>query len=106
LLPVPRLAVFDSYVGFLEELFCVAGVNYFWHFSGRGLAGWSWSGRALRFRAQNRTVTCFSDRRLSVEVSVKILRSQIACPDSGSGLVLGDFSVAESYLSTLVASTL
>ena len=33
----------------------------------------------------------FSDRGLSAEVSVKKLRSQIACPDSGSGLVLNNF---------------
>jgi len=37
---------------------------------------------------------------------VKISQAQIACPDSGSGLILGDFSVAESYLSTLVAPAL
>jgi len=37
LLPVRRLTVFDSHVGFLEELFCVAGVNYFEIFS-RGVS--------------------------------------------------------------------
>ena len=37
---------------------------------------------------------------------MRISRSQIACPDSGSGLILGDFSVAEFYLSTLVAPAL
>src|SRR5437667_8346868 len=56
--------------------------------------------------AQSGTVDHFSNGRLSVEVSVRISRSQIACPDSGSGLILGDFSVAESYLSTLVAPAL
>src|SRR5207247_10753063 len=50
-----------------------------------------------QFWVLNRTVGRFSDRRLSVEISVKILRSQIACRDSGSGLVAGDFSVAKCF---------
>src|SRR5207247_4548690 len=48
------------------------------------------SGRASRFWGQNGNVDRFSDHRLSVEISVKISRSQIACPDSGSGLILND----------------
>ena len=50
---------------------------------------------SLVILAQNRTVDCFSNCRSSVEISVKTSRSQIACPDSGLGLVPGDFSIAK-----------
>jgi len=56
--------LFLSPTVFPKELFCVARVNCFWHFSRRGPASWSWYGRVYWFRAQNGTVDCFSDRRL------------------------------------------
>src|SRR6266571_6363811 len=71
-------------------------------FFGEGSRQLKPSGQVSRFRAQNRTIDRFSNRSLSVEISVKKSRPQIACPDSGSRLVLrlscfkwnrfGDFS--------------
>src|SRR5207245_1644739 len=46
---------------------------------------------------QNGTVDRFSDRRLSVELNVKKSRSQIACPDSGSGFILGESAKDLNY---------
>jgi hypothetical protein len=51
----------------------------------------------LLFRAQNGTVDRFSNRRLSVEISVKISRSQIACLDSGSGFILRESAKELNY---------
>jgi len=43
--------------------------------------------------------TVFSNCRLSVEVSVKKSRSQLACPDSGSGFILRESARELNYSS-------
>src|SRR5438552_8557868 len=59
-------------------------------------------GESCNSGAQNGTVNRFSDRGLSVELSVNISRPQIACPDSGSKHDPGLFRYKRNNLRILI----
>ena len=61
--------------------------NYVLHFLERAPADEPSLGLDSRFVAQNRPVRRFADRDSSVEVNAKMLRGQIECLESRSGLI-------------------